>query len=61
MCKRSQLPNGSKTKWRRNTRLKTVIESRIGELPMHGNLERVGEEQAVTEAHLPIGAQLLAS
>lgn len=34
------------------TRLKTVIESRIGELPMHGNLERVGEEQAVTEAHL---------
>jgi len=34
------------------TRLKAVIASRIGELPMYGNLERVGLEQPVTEAHL---------
>jgi TIR domain len=34
------------------TRLKAVIASRIGVLPMYGNLERVGEGQPVTEAHL---------
>jgi hypothetical protein len=34
------------------TRLKSVIRSRIGELPMYGNLQRVGEGEPVTEAHL---------
>jgi hypothetical protein len=33
-------------------RLKGVIASRIGALPMYGNLEQVGAGQPVTEAHL---------
>ncbi len=32
--------------------LKQSIKSRIGELPMYGNLEAVGVGQAVTDAHL---------
>jgi len=33
-------------------RLKSSITSRIGELPMHGNLESVADGQPVTNAHL---------
>jgi len=36
------------------TRLKMIIHSRIGELPMYGNLETVTEGQPVTTAHLHI-------
>jgi len=32
--------------------LKSAIASRIGELPMYGNLERVAEGEPVTDAHL---------
>src|ERR1700733_6885830 len=32
--------------------LKSSIASRIGELPMYGNLERVANEEPVTDAHL---------
>ena len=33
-------------------RLRATIKSRIGELPMYGNLEAVGDGQPVTNAHL---------
>jgi TIR domain len=34
------------------TRLKIAIRSRIGELPMYGNLEKAAEGEPVTNAHL---------
>jgi hypothetical protein len=34
------------------SRLRSAIASRIGELPMSGNLERVADEEPVTDAHL---------